>query len=373
MTAKLCSFWQRADSAFRALTAAWNCLCPHHETNLLLQHRLTPVPDFHLVFLWSADESTEVHRVKMVEVKGDRRPALRRRITDSEVVEALSKRTRTNSARGTMAVGLFSIESRSVFSPVQTGSGASGNSASPVSVMMSNLCLRIHHLDGSGYDFVLQEDRKYSISSIERSSSTAVRRTLTEILNTSTSFKITPRERLEAALVLASSFVQLFDSPWLQTLAKDEVLFLQDDHNTPSLAEPLLDRNTAPRAVGETRRPRRTLVHDGADALEQLGILLLELHFGQTIESRPERRIYRETDNQLEKAAFDIVAARMWQRQLIERNYTEAVAWCLGGNRSGVDWSVHEDGTDGWRSAMIEKVIEPLTRAQDSLSFLHSN
>lgn len=79
--------------------------------------------------------------------------------------------------------------------------------------------------------------------------------------------------------------------------------------------------------------------------------------------------MYRTSDNYREQAAFDVIAARVWQSQLSEGNYVEAVAWCLGGNRNGVDWSVNEDDSapDVWRLVMMQKVIEPLKRTQEFL------
>lgn len=137
-----------------------------------------------------------------------------------------------------------------------------------------------------------------------------------------------------------------------------------------SLNQPLLGKNTAPCTLGRDRQPNHPLVHAGAEVLDQPGILLLELHFGTPIKHRPERKMYRTSGNKRENAAFDVIIARVWQNQLSERNYAEAVAWCLGGNRHGVDWSANEHGStaDAWRLARMRKVVEPLKRTQEYLA-----
>ena len=109
------------------------------------------------------------------------------------------------------------------------------------------------------------------------------------------------------------------------------------------------------------------------EAIDQLGVLLLELCFGVTIESRPERQRLRGAKNEREQFVFDALAAREWQSQIVETDYSEAVSWCLGGNRRGVDWSVNGDSatSDDWRLAMLQKVVQPLQRSIESLKFVY--
>jgi hypothetical protein len=91
------------------------------------------------------------------------------------------------------------------------------------------------------------------------------------------------------------------------------------------------------------------------DALDQLGILLLELCFVKTLKSHPCRKEWPEGGNAKEIAAFDLVAARTWQSQVLEEagsDFAEAVGWCLGGNRTTT--------SELWRQEMFLKVIERL-------------
>ena len=65
----------------------------------------------------------------------------------------------------------------------------------------------------------------------------------------------------------------------------------------------------------------------------------------------------------MEKAVFDIMAARDWQRHVTEEagfDYAEAIGWCLGGNRSAPPGR--------WRQDMLTRVIEPLSRCRDYLA-----
>jgi hypothetical protein len=307
---KACNVWRSAAAAFRGLASTWGCDCPRHETNLVLKHHTDTHPNFDLLLPgWNA-EAQMVRKMKMMEVTGQ-----------------------SHSLR-----------------------------------QISDLCLE----SGGPWvlGFLVHEHREYSIDcQVHSFPKSPQYMELAQILDAGSVYLLTVRERLAAALVLASSFVQLFSSPWLQTLTKDEIMFLQEDESMVRLNQPLLGRNTAPCTLGRDRQPNRPLIHAGAEALDQLGILLLELHFGTPIKHRPERKIYRTSDSEREQAAFDVIAARVWQNQLSERNYAEAVAWCLGGNRHGVDWSVNEDGStaDAWRLAMMRKVVEPLKRTQEFL------
>ena len=117
---------------------------------------------------------------------------------------------------------------------------------------------------------VLHENREYSIACTGYSASSprgppCIQ--LARLLDTSSAYLLTVRERLAAAFILASSFVQLFGSPWLRTLAKDEIMFLQEDESTASLKQPLLWTDLAPFAQANPRLPER-LVHVGAEALD---------------------------------------------------------------------------------------------------------
>jgi len=74
-----------------------------------------------------------------------------------------------------------------------------------------------------------------------------------------------------------------------------------------------------------------------ADALDQLGIILLELCFSETLEQQQFRKKWSAGNTDKEKAGFDFLAAKEWHRLVNEEaglDYADAVDWCLWGHRS---------------------------------------
>jgi hypothetical protein len=145
------------------------------------------------------------------------------------------------------------------------------------------------------------------------------------------------------------------------TFKETEISFLSDPHDPGIfvLDQPHITRDlptTTVGAAGQTKVPF-------TDALDQLGIILLELCFGKTLEEQPYRERWPAGQNEREKAVFDVMAARDWQCHVNEEaglDYAEAVGWCLGGNRSAAP--------ESWREDMLRKVIEPLQRCRDYLT-----
>lgn len=339
---------------------AWGCACEQHETSLLLEYRVMAMLDFQLMFLQSG---RELHSMKMVEIVWDQG------LFDIFQSERTFRGSGTPGGPGVTPT----VRQNPVPSCSQTGLGHSFADASGKST--TNLCQSVHRLDMTDYGYVVQEDRAYSIRSTKRCSSDNFRYlTLNQILKSTSANLLTLKHRRDAALVLASSFVQLFDSPWLKTLTKDEIRFLQDNDTITRLDLPVLGKNTSPYALINMHQANLAAsVQEIVEAIDQLGITLLELCFGTTIESRPERLRLQGARNEREHFVFDAIAARVWQSEVVEKDYAEAVSWCLGGNRCGVDWSLDGNNTtsDAWRLTMLQKVVQPLKRSNESLSFVY--
>lgn len=189
--------------------------------------------------------------------------------------------------------------------------------------------------------------------------------TLGQILEGSVLPRPTRTQRYNISLIVASSFLQLLDSPWMPaSFDKTDIVFLGDpsDPNFFILDQPHINRDLA--ASRNDTPPGSTPQGPGfTDALDHLGILLLELCFGAVLEGQPCRRSWPEGGNERERAVFDVMAARNWQCHVNEEaglDYAEAVGWCLGGNRSAVP--------ERWRQDMLQKVIQPLQRCLDYLA-----
>lgn len=173
----------------------------------------------------------------------------------------------------------------------------------------------------------------------------------------------TRRQRYAISLILASSFVQLLDTPWLpESLGKSDIVFFKDgeDARAFKLEEPHVTRQFVETTDEKESKPSASL----SRSLDQLGILLLELCFGDVLEEQPCRQQWRSGDSETERRAFDVMAARDWQEHVVEEagiEYSEAVSWCLGGNRTV------PSGPGRWREEMVRRVLQPLQRCRDYL------
>jgi len=191
--------------------------------------------------------------------------------------------------------------------------------------------------------------------------------TLGNILRREVSPPPSRAQRYALSLILASSFLQLLESPWLpRTLEKSDVLFLGDggNPNVYLLDRPQVVKNFAPKPDEESL----SLNSDSgrsrtyADALKQLGIILLELCFGDTLEQQPYRKKWPAGETETEKAGYDFLAASEWLDHVNGEaglDYSDAVSWCLLGRSSSTP--------DTWRHDMLRKVIQPLQRCRDYL------
>lgn len=181
--------------------------------------------------------------------------------------------------------------------------------------------------------------------------------TLDQILRSDAGFRPSRQERYSLALVLASSVLQLLDTPWLpEPLKKTEVVFVADTAGKFHLEQPQVSRSFSQTTAGSVKSTF-------SQSLDNLGVVLLELCFGDVLENQPHRKNWRAGENDMERAAFDLMAARDWQREVTAEagpDYSEAVAWCLGGNRSAPP--------DRWRQEMLRRVVRPLQRCRDYLS-----
>lgn len=225
---------------------------------------------------------------------------------------------------------------------------------------ISNLCNDLNQADGSccGYLPTDEHDCRYfvyTVSSQCRSSITSI--TLDQILRGDVSPLPTRRQRYAVSLALASSFLQLLETPWLSSsFRREDITFFSDPTNANVF---LLDQPHIARVLttgSSTDRVATSL----AQSLDQFGILLLELCFGKLLADQPLRKAWRTGDTEEERAGFDALAARDWQCEVVEEaglDYSKAVAWCLGGNRSAPP--------ERWRQNMLRNVVMPLQRCQE--------
>jgi hypothetical protein len=195
--------------------------------------------------------------------------------------------------------------------------------------------------------------------------------TLEKILHDAIRPRLTRRQRFALALTLASSFLQLAGTPWIKShWTKSDVVFFQDPedptvvvYERPFVCRDFLPADTfAPVQGPPTPLPAR-LGDDTIRGFESLGIVLVELCFGTPIELHPLCRqdVEAQSSDSLRASPawspLHLVAAIDWLRDVTGEaglGYAEAVSWCLTGSKT------MDTTGDRWRSAMLEKVVEPL-------------
>lgn len=225
---------------------------------------------------------------------------------------------------------------------------------------IKSLCISLDKGGESCCGFIPEEDCRYyvyKVSHRQMKSLTSV--TLDEILHGHVEPSPTRRQRYSLALILSSSFLQLLDTPWLPaTWSKSDIAFSNSggDSSIFALDQPHLSRRLEAPETSESKAA--TFLQ----SLDLLGIVLLELCFGTVLESQACRKRWPSGNNEKERMAFDFMAAREWQLEVNEEagpDFAEAVAWCLGGNRS--------TPPEVWRREMLQRVVRPLERCRQIL------
>ncbi|KAE9571649.1 hypothetical protein CGCF415_v006613 [Colletotrichum fructicola] len=159
--------------------------------------------------------------------------------------------------------------------------------------------------------------------------------------------------KLHLAAMIASSFLQLHQTPWLpEILTSRDILFfkrgaeLQYEHAfvMKGLQERLEDKQKGNNSAPSSRCP----------ALLALGILLLELNLGRTIESL---RIQYETPPPgAPRLMYDSMTAQrlLQERQMDSLNYKSAVQRCIGGEFARPKLDLNDED---FRQEIYEKVV----------------
>ncbi|KAH7354000.1 hypothetical protein B0T11DRAFT_122610 [Plectosphaerella cucumerina] len=376
MDATLCTFWIQAAKVFRALVTAWTCQCrQQHCAKLQLQHRTTKKkPEFNILFEtegleplpWEkrrakisegADQVAAIFETRTAVVPQRslplRGPSPTRRTAPPPKSALKAQGPKKSNAVGFLVPPPPAITVTHVQAAAQLGRNTK----------ITSLCSSLSQLEKDCCGYLSDDDCRYYVySEVCESHGWQTHVTLEDILKGHTKPRPSRRQRYAISLIVASSFVQLLETPWLpDSLSKSDILFFQDDSREGfKLDQPHVTR----------RFVDRVLVSDGSQptnlsrSLEELGILLLELCFGSALEDQPYRKAYREADgDERMRRGCNLLAARDWLADVEEEagiGYSEAIAWCLKGNHSA-------QGTSGkgWREEMLRSVIQPLQSCTD--------
>ena len=174
------------------------------------------------------------------------------------------------------------------------------------------------------------------------------------------------KKRLEIAVILANSMLQLHTGPWLcDRWGKRDIFFLQSHSGFIHTDHPFLVSDFASDLqVSGTDSDRTRLERSSGScnsSLLSLGILILELWFNQTIESQPFRNKFQGPDGH-DNEYTDFNTAQKWQEQAMEEagldlhNSTRRCIYCAFG-------AVSQDLEDEeLRRAVYSEVVQPLER-----------
>ncbi|KAK4452752.1 hypothetical protein QBC34DRAFT_345838 [Podospora aff. communis PSN243] len=423
--AAITKFWGTAEKLYRALFEAWRCSCrDHHCAQLILRHRTLGDKDFQLhldsgthkvpgASLWSKYPMT----IKVLEGETPGVAEMFGRISIQETTSVAIVTAEPKPQRRKMPVKSVHFESDLKENPKE-GLGAeitmnsmvlaksmtqtvtihenrpppsfrpslspspppsySSLQEQPVNII-TDLCHTLEvsvappsnsRIEALGYLRAEDSDTRFAIHSdlARQLLPDHCHIDLSILLRGQAKPSLTRRQRYRLSLVLASSFVQLKDTSWVQTpWDKRNVHFPSSHEGQADLESPFI--------VSQFKSPGRStgrVSTDGASTNDHdvagiacLGILLLELCFGRPIENHPSRSALPDgVGGDQIRAAFDLIAALEWLKEANDEagpDYTEAVEWCLAGCRT-----LSREG-NSWRKHMMERVVEPLERCYQYL------
>lgn len=241
---------------------------------------------------------------------------------------------------------------------VEPRTSSSSNASTSIADPITSLCRSLEVSSGYLCGFLRGDDYRYYLvyQEIPRHSHCPKAVTLDQLLRKDGAPIPSRRQRVALGFLLASSFLQLLGSPWLQSSwQKSDIIFFEDPDRPGvyMLDQPHLRNKLEQKS--ESRPTDRDRMLQLCTSLEMLGVVLLELCFGQLLEEQMYRPKYTGTEDRDIKAALDLKAATLWYADVEEEagfKYSTAVGWCLGGIRI--------TPPDRWRETMLDQVVNSL-------------
>lgn len=328
MSRKINEFWQHAKRLHEALSSAWQCGCNSHIANLGLEHRTSEKVEFDVLF--HLDDAHQRLGWRETRIKMIANPNALSIKVPLPLSTAGANRVRFQVAD--MSESSEDVDQTALIKDICSA--------------FSSTCLDcIGMLEAGEHRFMLYPgNQTKSMSHLSIVS-------LEQFLRNANS--LTRRKRYFLALTLASSYLQLRDTPWLNAyLRKDSIVFLQDPAKPDSshLDQPYIRREIS-----------KTATTSPTDALSTLGIRLLELCFGSPIEATRYRKELL-VGNETLAPIFDYTAALQWSDSVAEEagpEFAEAIEWCLHAK------ALKENN---WRTDLWQHVIVPLEACHKQVS-----
>jgi hypothetical protein len=319
---KLNEFWRHAKRLHEALSTAWQCACAGHVAILGLEHRTSEDVEFNVLFhLDNNQHRLDWHGTKI------------KMVTD------------TNSLSIAVPQQLAGGRVRFDVSNDEGAVAMTENMA-----IIHDLCSALSSECIDCIGFLPAEDHRFMLynggHATPLSNPTTI--TLQDVLSNAETF--TRRRRYELALTLASSYLQLGATPWLNKgLLKEDIVFLQNP-TEPLFDHPYIRQRMSPPSDTPT-----------SEVIPSLGIRLLELCFGKPLEATSFRSQLPAGDDTL-APIFDYTAAIQWSRLVSEEagpGFAEAIGWCLHAKTLN---------NNSWRKELWQHVIVPLDACHEQVS-----
>jgi hypothetical protein len=253
----------------------------------------------------------------------------------------------------------------------ETQSAPSQSLQKPLVAEITNLCERIacYSPDLSQYGSLSGGVNQYLVQPLTKADTDLPRKvTLERLLSGKFGYRFERKERLHTALILASSYMQLYPTPWLKSkwTKKDIFFFYSGGLENICTYQPYISQDlsgTVPHAETDSSTDfsiATTVAFQ--DSIRNLGIMLLELCFGKAIEENDDWKSIASNVAKLDEQMLQFVnysAASNWCSQVCGESgpeYLGAVRWCLHYVANGSS----DEKADTWREDMFVKVVEPL-------------
>lgn len=356
--------WKRSDRLFQALRASWQCSCTaQHFANLRLEHHMMDDACFEVILTFASQLSLFKRTWSWKELRCYHPESCPVRTSspppDMELTgQTVQLAVEVQPSHTIPGLGATSGERqrRVNFAPLQD------DTTDQVTWAHMKLCENLGSRGEKDYVGMIQHDNEmFHLHSISKRKHRIQDRpiTLDEILNSALPHKLSRRQRISVALLLASSVAQLQFGSWLDHgLTKYDVLFFPSESGALHGAdhEPFICQGFPKR--DPTRQEKVLTEYD----FLSLGILLLELCFGKRLEDSIFRTKQVNETNEVKKA-LDMLAAHTWAKEVFDEmgtEYNNAVKWCLGANGAR-----NRNRSHSWRGQYIKNVIRPLEECQN--------
>ena len=366
----LLHFWQHARDLYQLVQQAWSCTCStSHSTDLLLRDYRDPHKiEFKILFIFAENITTQHSGAwdwKESDVAALERNEPQAQVTVDEAMNNPVGGTRMPSSSGLRPPsrvrrdrGVQGVRFTDQAVPTTNMVASLPLQAQPALPKITDLCTHLAKIgphdtqlgmlgsDSSGYSVYLPRQKILSKPELRHV-------TLDEILRGPMRFNLSRRQRYTIALAIASSYVQLHASPWIWARwSKCDIYLLYDSSNSVFYEQPRISRKMSKQLSLSPEPQDRSLV--------SLGIMLLELAFGQALEHN-RFRLKHPTLNANSDHYLDAAAAKEWCESQAEEDhphFAEPVLWCLGHATSRMKMDLDNDT---WRTDLFNNVVRPIS------------